>query len=168
MATLTTTPVEGHAPTGSHVPERPRHLRGLTRGWGVFMLAMAGVNGGLAAAGQAQVYVAFADTTPLSLYRTAWDTLVAPAPLPWVVALTGFEAAVGLATLGRGRTRVLGLAAATVFIVALTPAAPPYTLGNPVLAALPAYLAIRHHQADTATRGLVAVTPGSRQRRRPA
>lgn len=125
----------------------PRHVRALTRGWGVFMLAMAGVNGWLATTGQADVYAEFADAAYLDLYRDAWQTLVEPHPLPWVLALIVFEATAGAATLSRGRARLLGLGAAVVFIVALTPGNA-YTLYNPLLAALPAYLFARYVQAD--------------------
>lgn len=107
------------------------------------MLAMAGVNGWLAATGRAEVYAQFADDAYLELYRGAWQTLVEPHPLPWVLALTAFEAAVGVATLASGRVRLFGLGAATVFIVALTPGNAD-TLANPLLASLPAYLFARH------------------------
>jgi hypothetical protein len=127
-----------HAPLGT-----PKHVRVLTRSWGVFMLAMAGVNGWLAATGRADVYAQFADGAYLDLYRDAWRTLVEPHPLPWVLALTAFEAAAGAATLTSGRARLLGLGAATVFIVALTPGNAD-TLVNPLLAVLPAYLFARH------------------------
>jgi hypothetical protein len=148
MPTLTTRP----AARGSVRNARsgvPEHVRVLTRGWGVFMLAMAGVNGWLAATGQADVYADFADAAYLELYRDAWHTLVEPHPLPWVLALTGFEATVGVATLTSGRARLLGLGAAAVFIVALTPGNA-YTLGNPLLAALPTYLFARHVLAGRA------------------
>lgn len=128
-------------------PGVPRHVRALTRGWGVFMLAMAGVNGWLAATGQAHVYAEFAETASLDLYRDAWQTLVEPHPLPWVLALIVFEATAGAATLTRARARLLGLGAAVVFIVALTPGSA-YTLANPLLAALPAYLFVRYVRAD--------------------
>ena len=49
----------------------------MTGGWGWFMLAMATVNGALAATGHSQLYVAFIDDTYLELYRRAWKTLVA-------------------------------------------------------------------------------------------
>jgi hypothetical protein len=127
-----------HAPLGT-----PKHVRVLTRGWGVFMLAMAGVNGWLAVTGRADVYAQFADGAYLDLYRNAWQSLVEPHPLPWVLALTAFEAAAGAATLASGRARLLGLGAATVFIVALTPGNAD-TLVNPLLAVLPAYLFARH------------------------
>jgi hypothetical protein len=118
----------------------------MTRGWGVFMLGMAGLNGWLAATGQADVYSEFADDAYLDLYHDAWHTLVEPHPLPWVLALIAFEATAGAATLTSGRARLLGLGAAAVFIVALTPGNA-YTLGNPLLAALPAYLLVRHLRA---------------------
>jgi len=92
----------------------------------------------MAAAGRSQLDVEFIDQTYLELYRRAWETLVAPRPLPWVLALTVFEAAVGAATLRRGRVRLIGLAASAVFVAVLPPAGRPYTLGNPGLSALPA------------------------------
>lgn len=118
----------------------------MTAGWGWFMLAMAAVNGGLVAAGHSQLYVEFIDDTYVEGYRRAWETLVAPQPLPWVLALIVFEAAAGVATLRGGRARLVGLAASVVFVVALTPASP-YTLGNPVVAALPGYLFVRQLRA---------------------
>lgn len=140
-----TTLSRSDAPTRDRSPAAglPRHVRLMTAGWGWFMLAMAAVNGAMAAAGRSQLYVAFIDDTYVELYGRAWETLVAPQPLPWVLALTVFEAAVGAATLRGGRARLVGLAASAVFVAALTPASP-YTLGNPVLAALPAYLLVRH------------------------
>lgn len=60
------------------------------------MVAMAAVNAGLAAAGHSQLYVDFIDDTDVEVHRRAWETLVAPQPLPWVLALIGFEAAVGV------------------------------------------------------------------------
>lgn len=110
------------------------------------MLAMAAVNGAVAAAGRSQLYVEFIDDTYVEFYRRAWELLVASRPLPWVLALTAFEAAVGAATLRGGRARLVGLAASAVFVAALTPAGP-YTLGNPVLAAVPVYLLVRHVRA---------------------
>lgn len=134
------------------MPSGPsKHVRILTGGWGVFMLAMAGVNGWLAATGQADVYADFADAAYLDLYRDAWQTLVEPHPLPWVLALTAFEAAVGAATLTRGRARLVGLGASAAFVVALTPGNA-FTLGNPLLAALPAYLLVRHLRAHRTLR----------------
>lgn len=127
----------------SPVAGLPRHVRLLTAGWGWFMLAMAAVNGALAATGRTQLYVEFIDDAYLEVYRRVWETLVAPHPMPWVVALIVFEAGVGAATLRDGPWRLMGLAASAVFVAALTPANP-YTLGNPVLTALPAYLFVRH------------------------
>lgn len=127
-------------------PTEPgRTVRRLTTGWGWFMLSMAGVNAWLAATGESQLYVEFAETAHLELYRDAWEALVEPHPLPWVVALVAFEAAAGAATLGDGRRRLAGLWASALFVLALTPANA-YTLGNPLLAALPAYLAVRHQR----------------------
>lgn len=77
------------------------------------MLAMAVVNGAVAA-GRSQLYVDFIDETYLDVYRRAWKTLVAPHPLPWVLALTAFEAAAGAATLRHGRARLIELAASAV------------------------------------------------------
>jgi hypothetical protein len=111
------------------------------------MLAMAAVNGALAATGRSQLYVEFINDTYIEAYRRAWETLVAPHPLPWVLALIVFEAAAGVATLRGGRARLVGLAASVVFVAALTPASP-YTLGNPVLAALPGYLFVRQLRAS--------------------
>lgn len=151
MSTQLTRPTS-QVPQQQAPSDLPTHVRVLTTGWGVFMLAMAGVNGWLAATGQADVYAEFADTAYLDLYRDAWQTLVEPHPLPWVVALTAFEAAAGAATLTPGRARLAGLGASAAFIVALTPGNA-YTLGNPLLAALPAYLLVRHLRALRAAPG---------------
>ena len=123
------TTVSRPADTGAPVAV-PRHVRRMTTAWGSFMLAMAAVNGALAAAGRSQVYVEFVTEAYLDVYRRAWDALVAPHPLPWVLALVAFEAAIGWATLRSGRLRVIGLAGSAAFVVALTPAGP-YTLGTP-------------------------------------
>jgi hypothetical protein len=104
----------------------------------------------LAATGEADVYVEFADEAYLQLYRDAWETLVEPHPLPWVLALTAFEASIGIATLRPGRARLVALAASAVFIAALTPGNA-YTLGNQLLAALPAYLCVRQWRAGQQT-----------------
>lgn len=86
----------------------PGHVRFLTAGWGWFMLAMAAVNGAMVMAGRSRLHVEFIDDTYVELYRRAWETLVAPRPLPWVLALIAFEATVGVTTLRGGRARLAG------------------------------------------------------------
>lgn len=124
----------------------PRHVEVMSRGWGGFMIAMAGVNAWLAATGRAGDYRRFAEASRLPWYRRAFDAVLRHHPLPWVMGLVAFEAATGAATLAPGRTRLVGLGASTAFVLALTPANPA-TYANPLIAAVPGYLLARHLRA---------------------
>lgn len=97
---------------------RPNIARIVT---GVFFLVMAlGVNVPVAVSNPGMFAEAGANAL-LPVYRWFFGEILARYPLPFVILLILFEATVGLLILSRGRYMRLGLLAACLFCLFLTP-----------------------------------------------
>jgi hypothetical protein len=105
---------------------------------GLFFLSMAlGVNGDFVIA-RPQGYLDFADAAMIPQFRDLAIFVVELSPRGFGTLLLLFEVAVGLLILGRGRQVELGLAAAIISLLAISPLMT-RTLPNVIFAAALAY-----------------------------
>jgi hypothetical protein len=130
---------------------------------GLFFLAMAlGVNGYFVVANP-QGYSSFANEAMIGPYRDVATFIVELSPRGFGVLLLAFEIVVGVLILGHGRQVKLGLAAAFVFLLAISPLLV-MTLPNVILAATLAYLLAK--EFDTSLWGALRASAHRRQWRR--
>jgi hypothetical protein len=111
---------------------------------GLFFLVMAiGVNVVLVFVAPDQ-FIALGADSYVPFYRWGFQNVVALAPPLFGLLAAAFEITTGLMILGRGRRVKWGLAAAVVFLLAITPLGI-WTLGNPLMALAAAALMRRDY-----------------------
>ena len=110
------------------------------RALGVFVAVMAvGVNGTITVVAP-DLFVRLAQEVPWAWYQAVGLALTEPAPRVFGAAMVLGELTVAVLILSRGRNARLGLLAAAVFSIGITPLGA-YTPANPVLAVGALYLA---------------------------
>lgn len=94
------------------------------------------------------VYQAFADDSPLAIYRWMFGQVVSAHPALWTVLLIIGEALLGMLTLSRGTSAKLGLAGGAIWSALLFALLPPYTIMMGPYAILLAWLARGRYDAS--------------------
>jgi hypothetical protein len=126
---------------------KPRQMRAIVGG---FFVAMGlGVHGGFILT-DPQQYVTFARGALIPIYRDMAVAVVSVNPLAFGLAMLAFEVIVAAMILSRGRYAKLGLLAATLFLLGITPLSVD-TLPNAILAGGIAYLLSRDYPNSVPT-----------------
>jgi hypothetical protein len=88
--------------------------------FGLVMLAGAAANAFMALT-QPGIYAPFADMSFLSLYRTAWQSLVLPYLGAWLLLVVAFEVTMGVLLLSKGMWVRVGIVGTILFFLFLFP-----------------------------------------------